>query len=90
MRVAAELYPRDRVVLNAIGRLLFLQRRFDDAIAAFQKALEVDPEDVEAHYNLMLSYQGAGRQRARRTGAKRSTPASRPTNRRRRSPGRSG
>jgi tetratricopeptide (TPR) repeat protein len=61
MRVAAELYPRDRVVLNGIGRLLFLQRQFDQAIAAFQKALEVDAEDVEAHYNLMLSYQGAGR-----------------------------
>jgi tetratricopeptide (TPR) repeat protein len=61
MRVATGLYPRDRVVLNGIGRLLFLQRRFDDAIAAFQKVLDVDPEDVEAHYNLMLSYQGAGR-----------------------------
>ena len=38
----------------------FLQRRFDEAIAAFKKALAVDPEDLEAHYNLMLSYQGAG------------------------------
>ena len=61
LRIAAELYPRDRVVLNAIGRLQFLQRRFDEAIGSFQQALEVDPEDVEAHYNLMLCYQGAGR-----------------------------
>jgi tetratricopeptide (TPR) repeat protein len=61
MRVAAEQFPRDRVVQNAIGRLHFLQRRFDEAIASFEKALQVDAEDLEAHYNLMLAYQGAGK-----------------------------
>jgi tetratricopeptide (TPR) repeat protein len=60
LRVAAEQYPRDRVVLNQIGRVHFLERRFDDAIASFTKALGVDPEDLEAHYNLMLCYQGKG------------------------------
>ena len=59
-RVAAEQYPRDRVVLNEIGRVHFVQRRFGDAIAAFQSVLDVDPEDLQAHYNLMLCYQGAG------------------------------
>lgn len=59
-RTAAAAYPRDRVVLNEIGRLLFLQRRYDEAIAALQQVLQVDPEDLQAHYNLMLSYQGAG------------------------------
>jgi Tfp pilus assembly protein PilF len=59
-RVAAEQYPRDRVVLDEIGRVHFLQRRFDEAIASFNKVLEVDPEDLEAHYNLMLCYQGIG------------------------------
>jgi tetratricopeptide (TPR) repeat protein len=61
LRVAVEQYPRDRVVLNEIGRIHFLGRRFDEAIASFTKALEVDPEDLDAHYNLMLAYQGAGR-----------------------------
>ena len=60
LRIAAEQYPRDRVVLNQIGRIQFLQRRFDDAIASFARALAVDPEDLEAHYNLMLCYQGKG------------------------------
>jgi TolA-binding protein len=60
LRIAADQYPRDRVVLNQIGRIQFLQRRFDDAIASFARALAVDPEDLEAHYNLMLCYQGKG------------------------------
>ncbi len=60
LRAAAAQYPRDRVVLNQIGRVQFLERRFDEAIASFTKALEVDPEDLEAHYNLMLCYQGKG------------------------------
>ena len=60
LAIAAEQYPRDRVVLNEIGRVHFFQRRFDEAIAAFKRALAVDPEDLDAHYNLMLAYQGAG------------------------------
>jgi tetratricopeptide (TPR) repeat protein len=60
LKIAAEQYPRDRVVLNEMGRVHFFQRRFDDAIVAFKRALAVDPEDLDAHYNLMLAYQGAG------------------------------
>jgi len=51
-------FPRDRVVLNAIGRIFFLKRRFADSVAAFRKTLLVDPEDLAAHYNLMLAYRG--------------------------------
>jgi tetratricopeptide (TPR) repeat protein len=57
---AAAQYPRDRVVLDQIGRIQFLQRRFSDAIATFERVLEIDPEDLTAHYNLMLCYRGAG------------------------------
>src|SRR5262249_5567232 len=39
---------------------LFLQRKHDEAIAAFQRVLAVDPEDLQAHYNLMLCYRGQG------------------------------
>jgi tetratricopeptide (TPR) repeat protein len=55
---AAALYPRDRVVRNQMGRMLFLQRRYTDAVAELEKTLAVDPEDLEAHYNLMLCYRG--------------------------------
>ena len=53
-------YPRDRVVLDQIGRIRFLQRRYQDALAPLQAALAVDPEDLQAHYNLMLCYRGLG------------------------------
>jgi len=53
-------YPRDRVVLNQKGRILFLKREFAGAVAALQGVLEVDPEDLQAHYNLMLAYRGLG------------------------------
>ncbi len=60
LRRAAASYPRDRVVRNQIGRVLFLKREFSQAVAELSKTLEVDPEDLEAHYNLMLAYQGVG------------------------------
>jgi tetratricopeptide (TPR) repeat protein len=58
LRTAAAQYPRDRVVLNQLGRILFLKRQYPDAIAEFRKVLAIDPEDLQAHYNLMLCYQG--------------------------------
>ena len=59
-RTAAAPYPEDRVVRNAIGRIHFLKREFEAAIAEFEHVLTIDPEDLTAHYNLMLSYRGAG------------------------------
>jgi tetratricopeptide (TPR) repeat protein len=53
-------YPRDRVVLNDLGRVLFLQRRFADAVKVLNSVLAIDPEDLQAHYNLMLCYNGLG------------------------------
>ena len=60
LRIAAAQYPRDRVVVNQIGRILFLKRQYNEAIAEFQKVLKIDSEDLQAHYNLMLCYQGLG------------------------------
>lgn len=60
LRTAASQYPRDRVVLNQLGRVLFLQRAYAPAIAVLKQVLDIDPEDLQAHYNLMLSYQGLG------------------------------
>jgi tetratricopeptide (TPR) repeat protein len=53
-------YPRDRVVLNQIGRILFLDRRYQEAVKVLDEVLAVDPEDVQAHYDLMLCYRGLG------------------------------
>jgi len=61
-RKAEAQYPRDRVVVNQIGRVLFLQRKFSEAVEALNRVLLVDPEDLQAHYNLMLAYRGLGNQ----------------------------
>jgi tetratricopeptide (TPR) repeat protein len=58
LRKVLSAYPRDRVVRNQAGRILFLKRQYQDAIGEFQESLRVDPEDLQAHYNLMLCYQG--------------------------------
>ncbi|HET8646186.1 MAG TPA: tetratricopeptide repeat protein, partial [Vicinamibacteria bacterium] len=60
LRTAAARYPRDRVVRNQLGRLLFLQRQYRQAIGELQAVLAIDPEDLQAHYNLMLCWQGLG------------------------------
>ena len=53
-------YPRDRVALNNLGRVYFLQRKYAEAVKTLQGVLAVDPEDLQAHYNLMLCYNGLG------------------------------
>jgi tetratricopeptide (TPR) repeat protein len=60
LREAALRYPRDRVVRNQLGRVLFLKRQYPAAIEEFKQVLSIDPEDLQAHYNLMLCYQGLG------------------------------
>jgi len=60
-RKAETLYPKDRVVLNDIGRVLFLQRKFDESLVALKKVIAIDPEDLMAHYNMMLCCKGLGR-----------------------------
>jgi len=56
-------YPRDRVALNNLGRVLFLERKYSDAVKTLQQVLAVDPEDLQAHYNLMLCYNGLGNEK---------------------------
>jgi tetratricopeptide (TPR) repeat protein len=60
LRTASAKYPRDRVVLNQLGRVLFLQRQYAPAVESFLAVLAIDPEDLQAHYNLMLAYRGLG------------------------------
>jgi tetratricopeptide (TPR) repeat protein len=60
LRTVTAKYPRDRVVLNQIGRIQFLKKEYKAAVEALQKVLSVDPEDVQAHYTLMLAYRGLG------------------------------
>ena len=60
LEVVLGQYPRDRVALNNLGRVLFLERKYSEAVNVLQRVLAVDPEDLQAHYNLMLCYNGLG------------------------------
>ncbi len=55
---AHDFFPGDRVVSNDMGHILFLQRKYAKAVKQFQYTLSIDPEDLVAHYNLMLCYRG--------------------------------
>jgi tetratricopeptide (TPR) repeat protein len=63
LRMVLAQYPRDRVALNDLGRILFLQRKYDEAVKVLQSVLTIDPEDLQAHYNLMLCYNGLGNEK---------------------------
>ena len=60
LRETIAQYPQDRVVRNDMGRILFLQKKYAEAIREFEQVLTIDPEDLQAHYNLMLCYNGLG------------------------------
>ena len=63
LRIVLDQYPKDRVALNDLGRILFLQRKYEEAVRVLQSVLEIDPEDLQAHYNLMLCYNGLGNEK---------------------------
>jgi tetratricopeptide (TPR) repeat protein len=57
---AASYYPRDRVVLNQMARIYFLERNYKTAVDALHRVLSIDPEDLQCHYNLMLCLRALG------------------------------
>ena len=63
LKIVLNQYPRDRVALNDLGRVLFLQRKYAEAVKLLQSVLAIDPEDLQAHYNLMLCYNGLGQEK---------------------------
>jgi Tfp pilus assembly protein PilF len=60
LRRASAKFPGDRVIHNEIGRVLFLMRRYDEAEQSLRRTLEIDPEDLMAHYTMMLTARGRG------------------------------
>jgi Flp pilus assembly protein TadD len=55
-------FPRDRVVLNQEARVLFLERRYADALKVLDRVCMVDPEDLQMHYTAMLCHRALGHQ----------------------------
>ncbi len=60
LRTTESKYPRDRVVLNQIARMLFLKREYKEALEALDKVCQIDPEDLQMHYTAMLCWRGLG------------------------------
>jgi tetratricopeptide (TPR) repeat protein len=54
-------FPRDRISLQQLGELCKIKRDYNGAVECYSKILAIDPEDLGAHYNLMLVYRKLGR-----------------------------
>jgi tetratricopeptide (TPR) repeat protein len=60
LRTVEAKYPRDRVVLNQMARILFLKRQYKEATEVLERVCMVDPEDVQMHYTAMLCWRALG------------------------------
>jgi Flp pilus assembly protein TadD len=56
-----EWAPNDSEGWYYLGRTKYNENRFEEAIHAFQRCLQLDPKNVKAEDNLGLSYAGLGR-----------------------------
>jgi TolB-like protein/Flp pilus assembly protein TadD len=54
---ACDLDPLSPIVATAKGRLLHFQRKYNEAIEHHRRALAIEPNFVEAHFNLGLIYE---------------------------------
>ncbi len=59
--LALELDPEYRDALDLLANLYFKIGSHEDAIVCYQRALELNPADPQAHYNLGCAYAAAGR-----------------------------
>jgi tetratricopeptide (TPR) repeat protein len=55
-------FPQDRATWRNLGRVLYLDGRFEEALQALDQVLHIDPEDRSAHYHRMLCLRNLGRQ----------------------------
>ena len=60
LRRVVQQYPRDRVALNQLARILFLSREYQESVKVLAEVAKIDPEDVQLHYTSMLAQRGLG------------------------------
>jgi adenylate cyclase len=60
-RKAIELNARSELSYAALGEVLLFQRRYDEAIAAMEQGVALNPNNPEVHVVLGLGYRCAGR-----------------------------
>ena len=57
-----ETNPNDRVMLKHLGQTHYFAENWSGAQAVYNDVLRIDPEDADAHYNLMLINRKLGEQ----------------------------
>jgi tetratricopeptide (TPR) repeat protein len=60
LRRVLAAFPRDRISLQQLGELCKIKRDYPGARECYGKILQIDPEDLGAHYNLMLVFRKLG------------------------------
>ncbi len=55
------------IEFDVLGRAYFLSGRYEEAIAAYRKAVDVDPDFLDAHVGLASTYATLGREEEART-----------------------
>ena len=53
---ALQVSPHSPIILNKLGRVMIGMNRSDEALPLFKKALEVDPDNVNAYVQLGRAY----------------------------------
>lgn len=60
LSTVTDLAPNDAEAWYLLGRTKYNENHFDEAIASFQRVIELQPNDIRAEDNLGLSYHGLG------------------------------
>ncbi|HEY6231174.1 MAG TPA: tetratricopeptide repeat protein [Pyrinomonadaceae bacterium] len=69
LRRVLAAFPRDRLSLQQLGELCKIKHDYQVARECYEKILAIDPEDLGAHYNLMLLFRKLGmKEEAKREG----------------------
>ena len=61
MEKAQSLAPTDVIIVNNVGKIYYLRRRYAEAVEKHKKALELDSHFCKAHRDLGLVYADMGR-----------------------------
>jgi len=49
-----ETHPEDRININELGQTYYYNEEYDQALYVYYEGIKIDPEDAQAHYNMML------------------------------------
>lgn len=52
----------DLQTLIELGKFYFLNQKFEESIKEFKKAIEIDPLNIDAHYNAGLAFEAINKQ----------------------------